>query len=324
MLKYVPVAVATIALGVFVTFDYLGYRERSVELASLDMAARKIDAEFEVAEVSYTDHLLSKVGITEGLPVPSLETAKLRRQVLRAAPLNSYFPQASNFPEPSKEGEPGWERIAWRDDFHTGFGWPDGMTGDHTSKYAPDTGRDIAIYLHGRSSIYLRAEFAEPTETLAERLQQSYWVVETGRSLDRLREGRPRASYFWTNIEETSKGESIYNAKDQEHFHAVNGVYWLMAKDKTARRDEKMRYMFASLGSGVVLKLRAHAPEDVIKQVMDHIDYQSLNQMQTLPSPLIADGLGEFVIDTPVNWLAAHGLEETADTKHKQASAKHH
>lgn len=303
MLKYLPAAFAMIAVGAVAALDYMGFRNRSVEIASLQDAATQIDAGFEVAEVSYKDHLLSIIGLADGLPDPSLESAKIERKILRAAPLNSYFPT------PSEEVLAGWERIDWQDDFHTGFGWPDGVEDGKTSKYAPKLDRDIAIYLNGRSSIYLRAEFAEPTDALAKRLKQAYWVVETGRSLDRLREGRPRASYFWTNVQETSKGESVYDAKDHKHFHQVAGVHWLTAKSKTARRDEKMRYMFASLGGGVVLKLRAHAPEAVIKQLMDQIDYQSLNQMQTLPSPLIADGLGEYLIDTPETWLAEHGTE---------------
>lgn len=303
MLKYLPVAFAVIAVGAVAALDYMGFRNRSVEIASLHDAATQIDASFEVPEVSYTDHLLSFLGLADGLPDPSLETAKIERQVLRAAPLNSYFPT------PSEEVLAGWERITWQDGFHTGFGWPDGMEDGKASKYAPKADQDIAIYLNGRSSIYLRAEFSEPTDALAKRLKQGYWVVETGRSLDRLREGRPRPSYFWTNIEETSKGKSVYSAKDHKHFHQVEGVHWLTAKSKTARRDEKMRYMFASLGGGVVLKLRAHAPEAVIKNLMDQIDYQSLNQIQTLPSPLIAEGLGAHLIDTPDAWLAEHGSE---------------
>lgn len=303
MLKYLPAAFAVIAVGVFTALDYMGYRNRSVEIASLQEAATKIDADFEVAEVSYTDHLLSMIGMADGLPDPTLESARIERKVLRAAPLNSYFPT------PSEDVLAGWERIEWQNDFHTGFGWPDGMTAEETTNYAPDLERDVAIFLNGRSSIYLRAEFSEPTNALATRLKQAYWVVESGRSLDRLREGRPRASYFWTNVKETSRGASVYDAKDHKHFHQVAGVHWLTAKSKTARRDEKMRYMFASLGGGVVLKLRAHAPEDVIKQLMDQLDYQSLNQMQTLPSPLIADGLDEHLIDTPENWLEQHGSE---------------
>ena len=83
--------------------------------------------------------------------------------------------------------------------------------------------------------------------------------------------------------------------------------------------------MFASLGGGVVLKLRAHASAVEIKHVMDTIDYQSLNQMQTLPSPLITEGLGKHLIDTPEAWLAEHGSEApTASygTEVGKASAK--
>jgi|GEM_PF-4519819 len=303
MLKYLPVAFAVIAIGAVTALDYMGFRGRAAEIASLYDAAIKIDADYEVADVSYSDHLLSKLGMAEGLPDPTLETARLEREVLRAAPLNSYLPT------PSEDILAGWERISWNDDYHNGFGWPDGMNAEKTTKYAPNLEEDVAIYLNGRSSIYVRLERAEPTDALAKRLKQAYWVVDSGRSLDRLREGRPRASYFWSNVKETSKGDSVYNAKDHKHFHQVDGVHWLSAKNKSARRDEKMRYMFASLGGGVVLKIRAHAPEAAIKQLMDTIDYQSLNQMQTLPSPLIAEGLGEHVIDTPEVWLAEFGTE---------------
>ncbi|CUI87387.1 hypothetical protein [Cognatishimia activa] len=303
MLKYIPVAFAIIALGVVAALDFMGFRGRSAEIATLHEAATKIDAGFEVAEVSYKDHLLSKIGMAKGLPNPTLATARLERRVLRSAPLNSYLPT------PSEEVLAGWERLAWSDDFQTGFGWPDGITDGKPGKYAPNLDDDIAIYLNGRSSIYMRVERAEPTMTLANRLKQAYWVVDTGRSLDRLHEGRPRASYFWTNFKETSSGNSVYNAKYHKHFHKVEGVHWLSAKNKSARRDEKMRYMFASLGGGVVLKLRAHASEAEIKQVMDAIDYQSLNQMQTLPSPLIAEGLGKYLIDTPEEWLSEHAGE---------------
>lgn len=306
MLKFIPVLFPMIAVGAVTALDYMGFRNRSVEFAHLQDAATQIDADFEYSKVSYTDHLLSIVGLAKGLPEASVDSVRIERQVLRAAPLNSYFPT------PSEDVLEGWERIAWRDDFHTGFGWPDGMSDGEASKYAPQLDRDIAIYLNGRSSIYLRAEFSEPTPALANRLKQAYWVVETGRSLDRLHEGRPRASYFWTNVQETSKGDSVYAAKDHKHFHKIEGVHWLTAKSKTARRDEKMRYMFASLGGGVVLKLRAHAPEEVIKQLLDQIDYQSLNQLQTLPSPLIAKGLNEYLLNTPEAWLAEHGGETPA------------
>lgn len=301
MLKFIPVLFPMIAVGAVTALDYMGFRNRSVEFAHLQDAATQIDADFEYSEVSYADHLLSMVGLAKGLPEASIESARIERQVLRAAPLNSYFPT------PSEDVLAGWERIAWQDDFHTGFGWPDGMAEGKLSNYAPKLDQDIAIYLNGRSSIYLRAEFSEPTHTLATRLKQAYWVVETGRSLDRLHEGRPRASYFWTNVQETSNGDSVYAAMDHKHFYKVQGVHWLTAKSKTARRDETMRYMFASLGGGVVLKLRAHAPEEVIKQVLDQIDYQSLNQLQTLPSPLIAGGLKEHLLNTPEAWLAVHG-----------------
>ena len=301
MLKYLPVAFAVIAIGALAAFDFMGFKGRSAEIASLHDAATKIDADFEAVDISYADHLLSKFGLADGLPDPSMETARLERQVLRAKPLNSYLPT------PSEETLMGWERLAWKDEFHNGFGWPDGLKDGKASKYAPDLENDIAIYLKGRSSIFLQVEYSEPTDVLAKRLKQSYWVVETGRSLDRLLEGRPRASYFWTNIQESSRGKSVYNAKDQKHFHQVAGVHWLTAKNKKAGRDEKMRYMFATLNGGVVLKLRAHAPESAIKEIIDAIDYQSLNQLQTLPSPLIAEGLGEHVIDTPDAWLEAHG-----------------
>jgi len=317
MLKYVPVAFAVIALGVIAVLDYMGYRGRAYDIASLQEAAHQIDADYEVAQVSYKDHLLSRIGLAEGLPDATLETARLERKVLRAAPLNSFLPM------PSEDVLPGWERISWEDGFNTGFGWPDGIEDGQHGKYAPDVENDIAIYLNGRSSVYLRVERAEPTNTLAKRLKQSYWVVETGRSLDRLQEGRPRPSYFWTNVKETSAGASVYNAKDHKHFHQVQGVHWLSAKNKTARRDEKMRYMFASLGGGVVLKLRAHASEKVIKQVMDAIDYQALNQMQTLPSPLIAEGLGEHVIDTPEAWLVSHGSAPPQASYGTEVGGKH-
>ena len=144
MLKYIPVAFAVFALGVVAALDFMGFKSRSVEIAHLQEGATMIDADFEVPEVSYTDHLLSLIGLADGLPDPSLESARIERKVLRAAALNSYFPT------PSEEILPGWERISWSDDFHTGFGWPDGMADGKPSKYAPKLDEDIAIYLNGR------------------------------------------------------------------------------------------------------------------------------------------------------------------------------
>lgn len=305
MYKLIPAAFAVIALGAFLTLDFLGYRGRVVELAALQEATVVSDGHYEEGQgPSYVDHLLSKIGMAEGLPDPTIETAKIKRTILRDAPLNSYFAT------PSEDVLAGWERIDWNDSYHTGFGWPDGMNDPHYPEGNPDLAHEVAIYLKGKHSIYLRAEYSEPTQVLATRLKQAYWVVDTGRDLGRLLESRPRASYFWTNVKESSRGASISNGIDVEHFHKFEGVHFLTAKSSAARRDEKMRYIFASLAGGVVIKLRAHAPEAVIKEVLETIDIQSLNQMQTLPSPLIAEGLNDLVIDTPEAWLEAHGFGE--------------
>lgn len=300
MLKIIPAILAVFALAAFLVLDFMGFKSRSHEIATLQEAGVQYDAVASDETPSYLSHLLAKVGMGEALPARSLETALATRMLLHSVPINSYLPQ------PDEDILPGWERISWSDDYHTGFGWPDGVNDPYSAEEAA-LEDEVAIYLKGNHSIYLRVQYAEPTKVLAERLKQSYWVVETGRDLGKLLEAKPRASYVWTNVQQSSKGASVENAKDIKHFAQFDGVYVLTGKNKTARRDEKMRYMFASLGGGITVKLRAHAPEAAIKEVLAEIDYQSLNQMQTLPSPLIAEGLSDFILETPEGWLEAKG-----------------
>ncbi len=300
MLKIIPAILAVFALAAFLILDFMGFKDRAKELARFDVAGVGYDALPEEAP-SYVSHLLSKVGMGETLPERSEETALATRMLLHSEPMNHYLPQ------PDEDVLPEWERIAWSDDYHTGFGWPDGVNDPHYTAKDPALDEEAAIYLKGKHSVYVRVQYAEPTKVLAERLKQAYWVVETGRDLGKLLEAKPRASYFWTNVQQSTKGASVKNAKDVKHFADFDGVYFLTAKNKTARRDEKMRYMFASLGSGITIKVRAHAPESAIKEILAEIDFQSLNQMQTLPSPLIADGLADFILETPEGWLEFKG-----------------
>lgn len=319
MLKIIPAIIAAIVLGALGAMDYMGFKHRSHELAALADANVLTDVSFDAEHhPSYFNHLLSRFGISDGLPEPSVALAKAERAALRTEALNSYLPT------PDEDILPGWERIGWNASYQTGFGWPDGVEDPYYNNPSADLDHEVAIYLKGKSSVYVRVEYSEPTEALAKRLKQSYWVVETGRDLSRLIESKPRASYFWTNIEQSSKGASVANAKDIEYFEKINGVHFVTAKSKAARRDEKMRYVFASLGGGVVIKVRAHASEPAIKSVLEQIDFQNLNQLQTLPSPLIAEGLNDIVIDTPEHWLADHGFTDQAEATPAKAKASAH
>ncbi|MDC0738119.1 hypothetical protein N6L24_07500 [Cognatishimia sp. SS12] len=314
MYKVIPAAFAVIALGAVAAVDYLNFSKRSVALASLQDAPGVAQPLLSDGQPSYFDHLLSRVGLGTGLPAPSEAITLAQRDALRAAPLTSYMPT------PSEDILAGWERINWDDSYHTGFGWPDGMQDGPGA--ASDLQQTTAIYLKGRSSIFLQIERAEPTEILATRLKQSYWVVATGRDLDRLREGRPRASYFMTNVAETANGSSVVNAIEPTHFAQFEGVHFISAKSAVARRDETMRYVFAALGGGVVIKLRAHAPEADIKAVLAALDFDSLNLMQTLPSPLIASGLPKVPADTPEAWLVTQGYQAAPSAAEPQTAAR--
>ncbi|MGH1466874.1 MAG: hypothetical protein ACRBBQ_16095 [Cognatishimia sp.] len=311
MYKFIPVVFGVIALGVFFALDYRSFSQASaIDVASLDgghVMDMHVDGAAE-AQGSYVGHLLAKVGLG-GHQALTLDRAKDARLALRAVAANTYLPT----PDEEEEILMGWERLDWDDFYAAAFGWPDGVRDTPNAAVRKTLDDNIAIYLKGRHSVMVQVDFAEPTEVLATRLKQAYWVVDTGRDLERLKEGRPRASYFWTNVKETAKGYSIEYAKDVAHFDVFDGVHFLRAENSRDRRDVEVKYFFASLSGGLVVKVRALGSDAKVAEILAQIDFQSLNQMQTLPSPLIAEGLAEVVIDTPVDWMAEHGFAQHAD-----------
>ncbi|GAA6208592.1 hypothetical protein NBRC116601_18850 [Cognatishimia sp. WU-CL00825] len=322
MYKFIPVVFGVIALGVFFALDYRSYSQASsVEVASLDgaHALEMHAADKPEPQGSYFGHLLAKVGLGSD-QAWTLDRAKDVRLALRAVPANSYLPT----PDEEEEVLMGWERLDWDDYYAAAFGWPDGVTQTPEAGMRKALDQSIAIYVKGRHSVMVQVDFAEPTEALAKRLKQAYWVVQTGRDLERLKEGRPRASYFWTNVKETARGYSILHAQDVAHFDVYDGVHFLQADNSHDRRDVEVKYFFASLGGGLVIKVRALGSDAKVAEILAQIDYQSLNQLQTLPSPLIAEGLAEVLIDTPEDWLSAHGFGAAvhqADAGHGITSA---
>ncbi len=321
MYKWIIACVTAVALSGYLVFDYMSFKNHDViEVASIQEPR---ELAVPVADKgTYLNHLLSKVGLGEKI-APTEESTLQARVALRAADLNSFLPT----PDAEEGVLAEWERLKWDDSYQAAFGWPDGMDENSSPQERLQHASESALFLKGGNSVYVRIEYAEPTEMLAKRLKQSYWVIETGRDLERLKQGRPRASYFWTNIKETSAGYGVKYAKDVDFFETYDGVHFLKAKNKKDRRDVETRYYFASLGSGVVIKVRALASKKMVKEILAEINYESLNLMQTLPNPLIAGGLDQFILETPQNWLVAHGYEPTEqavdaeEAQHKAAEA---
>lgn len=313
MKKLIILIPALVLVGItgFLAWDYRSQaQEQSLDVASLDHSAHAPEA---LGFGAYLKNLPERY-FGDGAP-KSVEDAIHLRDTLRGVDLKSYLP------EPNEEVLVGWQRLDWNENFLHAFGAPDGA-----EKYGMEkVGRDLAIYIKGKSTLYARVEYNEPTELLAKRLRQGYWVVETDRDLTTLQEAMPRLNYLWTNIYESSKGDSVKYGKAKEHFATIQGVHFLKVEPKNKHRDDKMKYVMGSLGGGVVIKVRAFSSYGKIKELLEGIDFQSLNQLQTLPSPLVAEGLGPFNITTPDAWLEKYAPkpEMAARGEHASPSENH-
>jgi hypothetical protein len=318
MYKLIPVFFAVVAAGAYLTINLAGDTgQTEVEVASLDGAGMHQDHSHDGAGIF--GGLKSMVGLGGGHSnISPEEAAKEHRLHLRQTAINSFLP----VPDEDEDILVGWERLPWEDHFSAAFGAPDNHGG--TGPEAIDVlQEETAIYLKGRSLIYVRVSYSEPTELLAKRLRQSYWVVETDRDLERLQNSRPRPSYIWTNVTETLSGFSIRNMKDHEHFALHEGVYFITAQAKKKNYFDKLRYFYGALGGGVTIKVRAESGNAAVNEILSAIDYQSLNQMQALPSPLVAEGLSDVVLRTPDEWLKDQAAYKAAPViLHEDAHAE--
>ncbi|WP_370230119.1 hypothetical protein [Cognatishimia sp.] len=258
-----------------------------VEVASLDPSAGLIETE----ERSAVSKIIGVLPFIDNEPPITRGRALADRDALRRQELTSFMPEA---PE-------GWERIEW-DAFFAGiFGDPDNLE---------NVEKETVVYLNGGKSIYLRIENASPTGPMVADLLQMQRYVEKGGDLSDLEAYRATVGHTIETVRSTSDGWSVGSKMKFGYFNIVQGVSFIIGKDASKPTDfPDMRFYHGALGGGVVIKLRSEAPTADIMAILEGIDFDSLNQMQEVPNPLVGEGLPEFVLETPEQWLHNRGFK---------------
>lgn len=258
-----------------------------VEVASLDPSAGLIETE----ERSAVSKIIGVLPFIDNEPPITRGRALADRDALRRQELTSFMPEA---PE-------GWERIEW-DAFFAGiFGDPDNLE---------NVEKETVVYLNGGKSIYLRIENASPTGPMVADLLQMQRYVEKGGDLSDLEAYRATVDHTIEAVRSTSDGWSVGPKMKFGYFNIVQGVSFIIGKDASKPTDfPDMRFYHGALGGGVVIKLRSEAPTADIMAILEGIDFDSLNQMQEVPNPLVGEGLPEFVLETPEQWLHNRGFK---------------
>lgn len=275
-----------VAAGVVVVPTFFG-SHTSVETASLDGSAVLQDEEPSV--LTKVRSMLPWVPDHE--PPMTKARALADRDAMRRQNLNSFFPEA---PE-------GWERLEWNAFFQGKFGLPDDEKGAE---------EEITVYLNGDKSIYLRAQRRVPTGPMVADLLQIQRYVEKGGKLGDLDAYRPTIDHTLEVVRETAAGWSSSTDKKFWHFETINGVSFIVGTIQSKPNDfPYMKFYHGSLGGGVVLKVRSDAPKEDVIAVLEGIDMTALNHLQDVPHPLIGEGLPEFVIETPEEWLDNKGFK---------------
>ena len=258
-----------------------------VEVASLDPSAGLMETE----ERSAVSKIIGVLPFIDNEPPITRGRALADRDALRRQELTSFMPEA---PE-------GWERIEW-DAFFAGiFGDPDNLE---------NVEKETVVYLNGGKSIYLRIENASPTGPMVADLLQMQRYVEKGGDLSDLEAYRATVDHTIEAVRSTSDGWSVGPKMKFGYFNIVQGVSFIIGKDASKPTDfPDMRFYHGALGGGVVIKLRSEAPTADIMAILEGIDFDSLNQMQEVPNPLVGEGLPEFVLETPEQWLHNRGFK---------------
>lgn len=272
--------------GAFVVFGFMSSKE-PVEVASLDPSAGLETAQ----ERSALSQVVGILPFVDNEPPITRGRALADRDALRRRDLTSFMPEA---PE-------GWERLEWHAFFAGKFGDPDSLE---------DVESEATVYLNSGKAIYLRIENATPTGPMVADLLQMQRYVEKGGDLSDLEAYRPTVEHTVEAVRATADGWSLGPKKKFGHFNIVKGVSFIIGKDTSKPTDfPNMRYYHGALGGGVVIKLRSEAPTADVMAVLEGIDFDSLNQLQEVPNPLVGEGLPEFVIETPEQWLHNRGFK---------------
>jgi hypothetical protein len=279
--------VAAIGAGVFIVPAMMSSPD-PVEVASLNPDAG-LEQLHEPSAFSKVVGILPFVG--EGEPPMTRPRALAHRQELRSRELRSFLPEA---PE-------GWSRIEWHAFFEGKFGPVDG---------AADVLQESYVYLKDDYAVYMRIQHSHPTGPMIADLLQIQRYVEKGGDLGDLEGYRATVEHSLASLRSMSDGWSVGPNFKFWHSDIVQGASFIAGKfDQKPNDFKSMRLYHAELGSGAVIKVRADAPKATVMELIQQIDFDSLNHMQEVPHPLIGTGLPEFVIETPEEWLANNGFK---------------
>lgn len=279
-------SMTALGAGAFVVIGFMSPKEW-VEVASLDPSSGLEAAE----DQSALSKVVGVLPFIDNEPPITRGRALADRDALRRRDLNSFMPEA---PE-------GWERLEWHDFFAGKFGDPDDLE---------DVSSEATVYLNGAKSIYLRIENATPTGPMVADLLQMQRYVEKGGDLSDLEAYRATVDHTVEAVRATADGWSVGPKMKFGYFNIVQGVSFIIGKDTSKPTDfPDMRFYHGALGGGVVIKLRSEAPTADVMAVLEGIDFDSLNQLQEVPNPLVGEGLPEFVIETPEQWLHNRGFK---------------